>query len=34
MTSDELESNALNGLNAMISSDGNSLTDLAKYYIS
>ncbi|VDB98884.1 unnamed protein product [Peniophora sp. CBMAI 1063] len=34
MTSSELESNDLNGLNAMISSDGTSLTDLGKYYIS
>ena len=34
MTSSELESNALNGANAMIQSSGNALTDLGKFYIS
>jgi len=33
MTSSELESNNINGANALISSDGKSLTDLGKFYI-
>ncbi|KZV69153.1 glycoside hydrolase family 128 protein [Peniophora sp. CONT] len=34
MTASELESNQLNGANAFITSDGSSLTSLAKLYIS
>jgi hypothetical protein len=34
MTSSELESNALNGANAMINSNGKTLTDLGRFYIS
>ncbi|KAI0030217.1 hypothetical protein K488DRAFT_38122, partial [Vararia minispora EC-137] len=33
MTASELQANNINGANAMITSDGSSLTDLAKYYI-
>lgn len=34
MTASELEANQLNGANAMINSDGSSLTSLAEFYIS